>query len=313
MSLRTIGWLSLTACFLQTPWWSSCWTWVHLKTDEQLPPQSHTLSEVTNFGQYLHLSPPLSSCWRNQSRWLEMLWSWEPSIGWKKTSASSVTSRMRTLSVSVWLLVWMICLANQCLVGCVCAGLSVAHGFIITRVHFNPLISMDLQIHFYHYCTHSCCCLVPTQTLQKSWVAHLWWWAAATSCATNCGSIKWGGQSSAISTPWCANVTYTTAKESTNRCVIRKTNVQQNPAHLCRVLHKCVCVCVGGVQGSFHQYVILTVWVFWVFSFLLIHPLDYEAFKEAAEQFQPYIKFFATFEKSVSNNPNKWMNGWMNK
>lgn len=28
---------------------------------------------------------------------------------------------------------------------------------------------------------------------------------------------------------------------------------------------------------------------------------DYEAFKEAAEQFQPYIKFFATFEKSVSD------------
>lgn len=27
---------------------------------------------------------------------------------------------------------------------------------------------------------------------------------------------------------------------------------------------------------------------------------DYEAFKEAAEQFQPYIKFFATFDKSVS-------------
>lgn len=28
---------------------------------------------------------------------------------------------------------------------------------------------------------------------------------------------------------------------------------------------------------------------------------DYEAFKEAAEQFQPYIKFFATFDKSVSH------------
>lgn len=28
---------------------------------------------------------------------------------------------------------------------------------------------------------------------------------------------------------------------------------------------------------------------------------DYDAFREAAEQFQPYIKFFATFEKSVSN------------
>lgn len=27
---------------------------------------------------------------------------------------------------------------------------------------------------------------------------------------------------------------------------------------------------------------------------------DYEAFKEAAEQFQPYVKFFATFDKSVS-------------
>lgn len=29
---------------------------------------------------------------------------------------------------------------------------------------------------------------------------------------------------------------------------------------------------------------------------------DYEAFKEAAEQFQPYIKFFATFDKSVSHH-----------
>lgn len=130
--LRPTVWLSLTACFLQTPWWSSCWTWVHLKTDEQLLPPSHTLSEVTNFGQYLHLSLPVSSCWRSQWRWLEMLWSWEPSIGWKKTSASSVTSRTRTLSVSVRLLVWILCLANQCLVGRVCDGLSLAHGF-----HYN--------------------------------------------------------------------------------------------------------------------------------------------------------------------------------
>lgn len=29
---------------------------------------------------------------------------------------------------------------------------------------------------------------------------------------------------------------------------------------------------------------------------------DYEAFKEAAEQFQPYVKFFATFDKSVSHH-----------
>lgn len=28
--------------------------------------------------------------------------------------------------------------------------------------------------------------------------------------------------------------------------------------------------------------------------------LDYKAFQEAAEHFQPYIKFFATFDKGVS-------------
>lgn len=41
-------------------------------------------------------------------------------------------------------------------------------------------------------------------------------------------------------------------------------------------------------------------------TFLFLQFSDYEAFKEAAEQFQPYIKFFATFEKSVSlkNNTN---------
>lgn len=43
-------------------------------------------------------------------------------------------------------------------------------------------------------------------------------------------------------------------------------------------------------------YVLLTVLSKTNFSFS-----DYEAFKEAAEQFQPYIKFFATFEKSVSS------------
>lgn len=28
--------------------------------------------------------------------------------------------------------------------------------------------------------------------------------------------------------------------------------------------------------------------------------LDFKAFQEASERFQPYIKFFATFDKSVS-------------
>lgn len=37
---------------------------------------------------------------------------------------------------------------------------------------------------------------------------------------------------------------------------------------------------------------------------------DYEAFKEAAEQFQPYIKFFATFDKSVSHHQtDRWTDG----
>lgn len=32
----------------------------------------------------------------------------------------------------------------------------------------------------------------------------------------------------------------------------------------------------------------------------IFYLLDYKAFEEAAEQFQPYIKFFATFDKGVS-------------
>lgn len=34
---------------------------------------------------------------------------------------------------------------------------------------------------------------------------------------------------------------------------------------------------------------------------------DYKAFEEAAEHFQPYIKFFATFDKGVSiHTPHHW-------
>lgn len=46
--------------------------------------------------------------------------------------------------------------------------------------------------------------------------------------------------------------------------------------------------------------------IFLYFSQFLIHlspsPFfsDYKAFQEASERFQPYIKFFATFDKSVS-------------
>lgn len=89
------------------------------------------------------------------------------------------------------------------------------------------------------------------------------------------------GQSSAISAPWCANVMYTTAKESTNRCVIRKTTLLLSTLH--------------SVHSS------NTVYSKEMLSFSPFSSSDYEAFKEAAEHFQPYIKFFATFEKSVSN------------
>lgn len=92
--------------------------------------------------------------------------------------------------------------------------------------------------------------------------------------------------------------------------MIRKTNVQQNlNAHTAQWGPPVVFE--GGSRGhSINKLYWQTVWLVWVFLFC---PLDYEAFKEAAEQFQPYIKFFATFEKSVSNKTNKWMNGWMNK
>lgn len=33
---------------------------------------------------------------------------------------------------------------------------------------------------------------------------------------------------------------------------------------------------------------------------LVFSLLDYKAFEEAAQHFQPYIKFFATFDKGVS-------------
>lgn len=40
--------------------------------------------------------------------------------------------------------------------------------------------------------------------------------------------------------------------------------------------------------------------------FIFFLDLDFKAFQQASELFQPYIKFFATFEKSVSISvPNK--------
>ena len=38
----------------------------------------------------------------------------------------------------------------------------------LSVAHLNPLIFLDLQIHFYHYCTPSCHCLVQSHMLWKS-------------------------------------------------------------------------------------------------------------------------------------------------
>lgn len=178
---------------------------------------------------------------------------------------------------------------------------------IITQVHFNPPISVDLQIHFYHCCTHSCCCLVPTQTLQKNRVAHLWWWAAATSCATNCGSIKWGSKFGYFHSLMCKCHVYNSQRKHKQMCDLKNKRAAKP---------ECTHSTVGTHQRSWGGHSISklywqTGWLVWVLPFVLFHHLDYEAFKEAAEQFQPYIKFFATFEKSVSNKMNEWIDGWI--
>lgn len=41
------------------------------------------------------------------------------------------------------------------------------------------------------------------------------------------------------------------------------------------------------------------------FSSVSLSLADYRAFQEASERFQPYIKFFATFDKTVSLNVQK--------
>lgn len=69
---------------------------------------------------------------------------------------------------------------------------------------FNPLLSVDLQIHFYP-CSHSQ--LPLSRTAQACWRIKqfsLWWWAAATSGVTDCGSIKPEVKVHSFPVPWCA-------------------------------------------------------------------------------------------------------------
>lgn len=71
-----------------------------------------------------------------------------------------------------------------------------------------------------------------------------------------------------------------------------------NAAHLCGFTAPFLLtqlLWVGGLSRSQSSALIQVFFFFSVFS-------DYEAFKEAAEQFQPYVKFFATFDKSVSRH-----------
>lgn len=48
-----------------------------------------------------------------------------------------------------------------------------------------------------------------------------------------------------------------------------------------------------------------------MFLSFIFFLLDYKAFEEAAEHFQPYIKFFATFDKGVSTSETLiWAQEW---
>lgn len=118
---------------------------------------------------------------------------------------------------------------------------------------------------------------------------------------------------------------YTPAKESSSRCVISKHKSLAKKAvqHNCSLLF---CFQVSPPSdaakielndGLFEMYLFRVLsdrlrpllkveWTNELLSitFLFFKFSDYEAFKEAAEQFQPYIKFFATFEKSVSHKKN---------
>lgn len=114
---------------------------------------------------------------------------------------------------------------------------------------------------------------------------------------------------------------HTPAKESSSRCVISKHKSSAKNG----VQHNCSFSSVapyGAAKiefnvGPFEMYLFSVLSdrlrkPFWklnglmtYYQWLLIFEFsDYEAFKEAAEQFQPYIKFFATFEKSVSHKNN---------
>ncbi len=168
MFLRLIGWSSLTACSLLTPWWSSCWMWVKGRFPAA---PTNQLSTV--------LPPPLSVCLQLLEEPVEVIGNalelrafdrMEEDIrliGYFKNE----DSERECVRPSAWLMCFLLSehsirtLFDESML----ASLWLMP-FIITWVHFNPLISMDLQIHFYHCCTHSCHCLVPSHMLWMNWV-----------------------------------------------------------------------------------------------------------------------------------------------
>lgn len=152
-----------------------------------------------------------------------MLWSWEPSTGWKKTSASLVTSRARTPNVSVQLLkdvfflffnycaflaVWPLQL--RCPLDVLNWAVSGSCPSLHQESSLTPSSPRIYRFHFYPCCTHSCHCLLRRHTGSQENKSSL---AGGDErqlhpVRQTVGALS-GGQSSSISTPWCANVTYT--------------------------------------------------------------------------------------------------------
>lgn len=155
------------ACSLQTPWWSSCWMWVILKLLlNNLCQAWIILLQPVNVLQ-LPLAVGGACGGYRKCSGAEGLWP----DGWGHPPHRLLQERgLRTWECSCWMKgFWKFCvlICNSCLAALVDALNWAVGGSRLHTLHqwgqFNPLISVDLQIHFYPCSTHSCHRLVPKQ------------------------------------------------------------------------------------------------------------------------------------------------------
>lgn len=152
MFLRKIGWLSLTACSLQIPWWSFCWMWVD-QFWGQIPscqvwstPKASAYSPLSVCLQLLEEPVEVIGnalelrAFDRMEEEIRLIGYFKSEDSERKCVGPSARDDMNVKFHLATLLDWSLWLMP----------------FIIPWACFNPLISMDLQIHFYHCCTHSC-------------------------------------------------------------------------------------------------------------------------------------------------------------